>query len=131
MYVDEISIIEDGVETFIETYEDNEVFKSIDLTNTVAIASEISTGLFSANTKVNLINTSTLEIITYEIDSVIKNLLSADSVVAVNIGTQIEFIKTNGWLVKRYIATQELSDIVISSGIAGIIYKDKIEIIKL
>ena len=40
-------------------------------------------------------------------------------------------VKTVQWLVKKYISTQEIKDVVIGSGIAGIVYKDKIEIINL
>ena len=46
-------------------------------------------------------------------------------------GTEIEFINTEGWLVKRYIANQEITNVVVSNNMAGIIYRDKIEIINL
>ena len=51
--------------------------------------------------------------------------------IALNLGTEVEFINTDGWLVKRYIANQEITNIVVSNNIAGIIYRDKIEIIDL
>jgi len=46
-------------------------------------------------------------------------------------GSEVHFVNTNGWLAKKYISTQEIKDVVIGSGIAGIVYKDKIEIINL
>ena len=52
-------------------------------------------------------------------------------IIAMNLGTEVEFVNTSGWLVKRYIANQEITNIVVSDSIAGIIYKDKIEIINL
>ena len=52
-------------------------------------------------------------------------------IIALNLGTEIEFINTEGWLVKRYIANQEITNIVVSDNIAGIIYRDKIEIVNL
>ena len=48
-----------------------------------------------------------------------------------NLGTEVEFINVDGWLVKRYVANQEITNIVVSDSIAGIIYRDKIEIINL
>lgn len=51
--------------------------------------------------------------------------------IALNLGSQIDFINTNGWLVKRYISQKEVNDIVVSEKIAGIIYKEKIEITSL
>ena len=46
-------------------------------------------------------------------------------------GTEIEFINTGGWLVKRYIANQEITNITVGNNIAGIIYRDKVEIVNL
>ena len=43
----------------------------------------------------------------------------------------VEFINKDGWLVKRYLANQEITNIVVSNSIAGIIYRDKIEIVNL
>ena len=53
------------------------------------------------------------------------------NIIALNLGTEIEFINTDGWLVKRYVANQEITNIVVSDSIAGIIYRDKIEMINL
>lgn len=132
MYTDGLSVLEDGNETKIsDNTENNNVFESIKLNNYAVTVEEQSTGIFSASSLVKIINTSNLDIIEYSIDSVTKNIYTSGTNIAVNIGTQIEFINTSGWLVKRYIANQELSNIVISDGIAGIIYKDTIDIIKL
>ena len=51
--------------------------------------------------------------------------------IAVNLGTEVEFVNTDGKLVKRYVANQEITNIVVSDSMAGIIYRDKIEIINL
>ena len=53
------------------------------------------------------------------------------NLIALNLGSEVEFINTSGWLVKRYIAEQEITSIVLSNSVAGIIYRDKIEIINL
>ncbi len=51
--------------------------------------------------------------------------------IALNLGSSIDFINTNGWLVKKYISEKEIKDIVLAEQIAGIVYKDKIEIANL
>lgn len=51
--------------------------------------------------------------------------------IALNLGSRIDFINTNGWLVKKYISEKEIQDIVIAEKVAGIIYKDKVEITNL
>ena len=47
------------------------------------------------------------------------------------LNAEIEFINKDGWLVKRYLANQEITNIVVSNSIAGIIYRDQIEIVNL
>ena len=58
-------------------------------------------------------------------------MYTKDDLIALNLGSEVEFINTNGWLVKKYKADQEITSIVLSNSIAGIIYRDNIEIIDL
>ena len=51
--------------------------------------------------------------------------------IAVNLGTEVEFINNNGWLVKRYKSNQEVQQIVVSEQIAGIVSNNKVKIISL
>ena len=53
--------------------------------------------------------------------------------IAVNLGTNIMFINSSGWLVKEYGFTQkeEIQNIVMCDGISGVISKNKIYIISL
>ncbi len=51
--------------------------------------------------------------------------------IALNLGSSVEFINTNGWIVKKYISEKEVKDIVLSENIVGIVYKDKVEISNL
>ena len=46
-----------------------------------------------------------------------------------NFGTQVKIINTNGWLLKEYKSTKQIKDLVLGKSIAGVVYKDKIEII--
>ena len=60
-----------------------------------------------------------------------ENLDDFFNFIAINFGSQIDFINTSGWLLKTYSTLQEAKDIKIASGIAGIVYKNKVEIINL
>ena len=51
--------------------------------------------------------------------------------IALNLGSSVEYINTNGWIVKKYISEKEVKDIVLSENIVGIVYKDKVEISNL
>ena len=46
-----------------------------------------------------------------------------------NFGTQVKIINSSGWLVKEYKSSKQIKDLVLGTSIAGIVYKDKIEII--
>ena len=132
MYTDEIQIIEDGqVSTLISSKDKKVTFQSINLSNSACLVEEQSSGLFTADSVVDFVNVETKEVKQYTADSVTKELYTYDNIIALNLGTEIEFINTSGWLVKRYVANQEITNVVMSNNIAGIIYHDKIEIVNL
>ena len=132
MFPDSIHIIEDENDNIITDNSDKKItFCSIDLENNIAVIEEQSTGLFTANSILNIINTNNKNSISYTSSEVTKDIYTYENMVALNLGSEIDFINTSGWLCKKYIANQEITNIVISNSIAGIIYRDKIEIINL
>lgn len=132
MYTDSISIIENGQENVLADNQNKKViFMSIALSNNVCEVEEKSSGLFTADSLVNIINIDNKNIKEYTAESVAKEIYTYGNIIALNLGTEIEFINTEGWLVKRYIANQEITNVVVSGSIAGIIYRDKIEIVNL
>lgn len=132
MYTDSITEIESDQENIIVNSSDKKItFQSIELENNMCYVEEKSSGLFTADSVVNIVNSSNKETKQYTVNYVAKEIYTNGSIIALNLGTEIEFINTGGWLVKRYIANQEITSIVVSDSIAGIIYRDKIEIINL
>ena len=106
-------------------------FQSIELNNKVVTLEEKASSLFTADSIATIINTENKNTVTYTTQAVAKELYTYDNIIALNLGTEIEFINTGGWLVKRYKAEQEITDITLSGNLAGIIYRDKIEIVNL
>ena len=49
----------------------------------------------------------------------------------INLGAEVLFINTNGWLVRRYRSLGEVRGIVMCDRIAGIVHRDRIEVISL
>ncbi len=132
MYTDSIHMIDEGEDiTLIDSKDRKVIFQSIDLKNNACLIEEKSSGLFTADSLVNIINVENKGIREYTANSVAKEIYTYENIIALNLGTEIEFINTEGWLVKRYIANQEITNITMSDNIAGIIYRDKIEIINL
>ncbi len=127
-----ISIKNDGTIETLQEYEDKKIsFASIDLSNSSITIEEKSSGIFTANSVVNIINSENKSEALYTAELITKEVYTNNNIIALNLGSEIEFIDTNAWLVKRYIAEQEITRIVVSNSIAGIVYRDKIEIINL
>ena len=133
MYDDSICSIENGEtqELFNLEEEGQKIsFADIELNNFAFRIIEKSV-LLSTDSTVELINTSSKKVNLYTLDSVVKEVYTYDDVVALNLGSEVHFIGTNGWLIKKYTSSQEVRNIVINSNFAGIVYRDKIEIIEL
>ncbi len=133
VYDDSIHMIESNVDVkLMDLQEDKKItFGDSKLTNYIYRMIEESTGPFTANTKVEMQNITNQKESSYLVEGVAKSVASYDNIIAINLGSEVDFINTNGWLVKRYTSRQEIRNIVICDGIAGIIYRDKIELINL
>ena len=132
MYTDSISVIENGQEaTLVDNTNKKTIFQSIELSDNVVSVEEKSSGLFTADSIVNIMNVANKNNKEYIANSITKEMYTYEDIIALNLGTEIEFINKEGWLVKRYLANQEITNIVVSNNLAGIIYRDKIELINL
>lgn len=131
MYDDSIHVIENNSDKKILDISDTKnTFADINLKNSVACITEKSSGLF-ANIDVEITNINNNKSNVYNIDGVAASMKTRDDVIAVNLGTEVYFVNTSGWLLKKYESSTEIKDIILGSNIAGIVYADKIEIINL
>lgn len=133
MYDNNISQIKDGeYEKIISLKEDgkNITYAGVELDSFGFRVIEKNI-LLSTETTVEIVNTSNKKINNYVFDGVIKEVYSYDNLIALNLGSEVHFIRTNGWLDKKYISSKEIKNIVMSSNFSAIIYKDKIEIVEL
>lgn len=106
-------------------------FSGIDLNNSVFRIEEIIYGPLNQASNIEITNTANKKTNLYTINGVAKEVYAEDDIIAINVGTEVYFVKTNGWLAKKYISTQEVKNVVVSGKIAGIIYRDKIEFLGL
>lgn len=133
MYDNAIHLIQNGTsEELLNLQEQGRkiVFGDIELTNFAFRIIEKS-ALLSTESTVELLNTGNKKINQYTVDSVVKEIYDYEDVIALNLGSEVHFIGTNGWLIKKYTSSQEVRKIVINSHFAGIVYRDKIEMIEL
>lgn len=106
------------------------VFADIELTNFLFHITEKNVLLRTEST-IELTNVTSGKTNIYTVDSVVKEVYGYDNHLAINLGSEVHFIGTNGWLKKKYNSSQEVRKIVMNSGFAGIVYRDKIEIVEL
>ena len=133
MYDNEIDIINNNEEEkILDLIEDGKKigFSDIRLNNFVFRVTERS-NLLNTKTILEIMNPTNKKINQYEIDGVIKEAYCYKDTIALNLGSEVHFVGTNGWLIKKYTSSQELKNIVINDSSIGIVYKDKVEIINL
>ena len=131
MYDDSIHIIENNSDKEILDISDAKIsFSDINLNNNLVCIKENSSGLF-ANIDVEITNVINNNVNIYNINSVATSIKTLENVIAVNLGTEAYFLDTNGWLIKKYDSSTQINDIVVGTGIAGIVYSDRLEIINL
>lgn len=132
MYDEHIDILKEEENTEIINLKDEDVlFSDINLPSKIIKLIKKSTGLFSAEAEMQIINANTQDINSYAIEGVPKSILVQDNMIAVNLGTEVLFINSTGWLVKRYQSSQEIQKILLCNEVAGIVSKNKIELISL
>lgn len=108
----------------------NDLFVDINLENKLAKINKQSSGLYSFKYEISFVNTSNMQENLYILDSDLpKSLYSSQSVIALNLGNEVHVINDSGWLLKKYSSSKQVNNIILGKHIAGIIYKNKIEII--
>jgi len=132
MYNDSIEVLQDkSSNTLVKLENQKLAFVTIELDNRIAMLEEVSTGEYTADTKVRIVNPETLKEKEYLLKDIVKSVETSENKIAINLGTELHIISKNGILLKKYISEMEINKIVMSEGIIGIIYKDKIQIINL
>lgn len=133
MYDNSIHVINNGTDEEILNLNESGKkisFSDIRLNNFVFRVIEKNI-LLSTQSTVEIVNSSSKKSNIYTVDSVIKEVYCYNNVIALNLGSEVHFIGTNGWLIKKYISNQEVRKIVMNTDFAAVVYRDKVEIINL
>lgn len=132
LYDNSISVInKNNNKELIKIDNEDITFIANDLSNYIAYVEEESTGLFKSASNIHIINSFDEQEIVYKIEDIAKEIYTNDNIIAINVGTELYFVNTKGWLIKKYTANQEITNVMFSENIAAIIYKDKVIIIDL
>lgn len=111
--------------------DDKTTFMDINLHNYICRIVETSSGILSSQYEAKIMNPDNKKENSYLLNSVPKSLYCNNDIIAINMGNQIEFINHNAWLIKSFVSSQSFKDVVLGKSVAGIIYRDRIEIINL
>ena len=107
------------------------LFMDIGLEEHVCRIVETSAGILNSEYEVKIMNPNNQKESSHLLDSVPKSLYCNNDIIALNMGNEIEFINHSGWLMKSFVSAQSFRDVVLGKSVAGIIYRDRIEIISL
>ena len=111
---------------------DEDLFVDINLKDNIAIIDKQSSGLFSYEYELMMKSTENKKDNLYILNSdVPKTMIISGDLIGLNFGNEVQIVNDNGWLVKKYTSSKEIKNIVLGNSIAGIVYKNKIEIINL
>lgn len=132
MYKDTVDIIENKQNRTIKKLDEkNTTFSTIELNDSLITIEEKTLQDYEYSSRINIKNITNEKEKSYSVEKVAKKVYSFGNVIGLNLGTELHIINRNGWLIKKYIAEQEINNIVMSNKIIGVIYRDKIEIIDI
>lgn len=130
LYDNSVHLIEDKNDTELLKIDSKSDFIDLNLKNYVIQTIE-TTEFFKSNIQLLITNVNSKNENLYLTKGVLKSVTVSDNIIALNFSTEVHFVNNNGWLIKKYVSSQGITDIVVGNSIAGIVYRNKIEIINL
>ena len=110
----------------------NDLFVDTNLDSEAAIINRASSGMFTYEYQINFKETTGKSERMYILNQDVPSFIVAkENTLAVSFGHEVEFINTSGWLKKKYISNGTVNSLVLGNHVAGVIYKNKIVVIKL
>lgn len=134
MYDNHIDLLKGEENTELVNLNDKDIlFADANLSSKIVKLTKRADGFLNTYIEMQIINSSnTNSVSTYKIENTPKEIYVQGNMIAVNLGTSVMFINDGGWLVKEYQSKrEEIQNIVMCNEVAGIISKNKINIISL
>ena len=122
----------------VYTYDNNESKKVLDKSDDTTFSDNNLIGYvcFIKETKdgneLDIVNPWNIEKpVVYKLKDSAKSICTSRNVIAINVGNEIDFIDRSGILIKKYTSLKNVKDVIVGDNIAGIVYKDRVEIVDL
>lgn len=108
----------------------DDLFVDVNMKDSIVIVKKQSSGLFSYEYEILIKNTENKTENLYILNSDLPETINlCGNNIGVNLGNETQIVSSNGWLIKKYTSSKQIKSLVVGDSIAGIIYKNKIEII--
>lgn len=130
IYDTHVDIIKDNSITEVSNFNNSHILFA-DINDKLIQIERFNNGLLSSRFELQILDIPYLTKTVYSIDKEPKSIEAYGNIIAINFGTEVLFINNSGWLIRDYTASQEIQSIVISNGLAGIVFKDKVEFLSL
>jgi len=130
IYDNHIDLVKNNSITEITNFNNSNILFA-DINNKLIQVEKRNNGMLASEFELQIIDIPTLEKKTYTLDREPKSVHVFENVIGINFGTEILFINNSGWLIKNYTSSHEVQSIVLSNDLAGIIFKNKVEILPL
>lgn len=128
-YVQKVSI--DSNERLYDIVSDD-IFVDTNLKEGYVVIDKQSSGFFSYEYELTIKNVNNKTENLYILNSDLPKAINVSgNIMALNLGNEVQVINSNGWLLKKYVSSKQISNVVVGDTIVGIVYKNKIEIINL
>lgn len=134
MYDNKIKCIqENNNEEILNLQDKKNLFVDINLNGKVMQIIEKGTGILNTESELCITDINNNQnVITYSIENIPKQIkTNDDNIIGINTGTEALIINNTGWLIKLYRSEQEIENLVLGEGIAGVISRGKVVIISL
>lgn len=130
-YDNSVYRLNEGNSEKIIDVDQNTLFLDIETSNYISKIQENQSGILSSEYEVKVINEKNSSESTYLLEQMPSGLYCSDNVIAVDMGNEIVFLNHSAWLLKHFTSRQNYKNIVVGDNVAGIIYRDRVEIISL
>ena len=130
-YDNSVYRLNEGNSEKIIDVDQNTLFLDIETSNYISKIQENQSGILSSEYEVKVINEKNSSESTYLLEQMPSGLYCSDNVIAVDMGNEIVFLNYSAWLLKHFTYRQNYKNIVVGDNVAGIIYRDRVEIISL
>ena len=112
------------------TVTDDDLFLDLNLKNGIALIEKQSSGLFSFEYEVIIKSIESKAENLYILNSDLpKSMTVSGNNIALNLGNEVQILNSSGWLLKKYTSSKQIKSVVVGDSIAGVVYKNRIEII--